>query len=183
MKIIFLGIQGSGKSTQAKIAAEKLSLPYIETSQLLREKSNGEDEDAKQIANAFEKGNLVVDEITIRALKERLKTKDCQKGYILDGYPRNEIQFQNLDSDIGRVFYVKVSDEEAIRRLSKRARHDDTGKALKRRMDLYHRQTEPVLDKFREKGILEEVDGERSIKEIAKDIESKVLNYAKKHAG
>jgi len=67
--------------------------------------------------------------------------------------------------------------------LSKRARHDDTGKALKRRMDLYHRQTEPVLDKFREKGILEEVDGERSIKEIAKDIESKVLNYAKKHAG
>src|SRR3990172_7175741 len=133
MKIIFLGIQGSGKSTQAKIAAEKLSLPYIETSQLLREKSNGEDEDAKQIANAFEKGNLVVDEITIRALKERLKTKDCQKGYILDGYPRNEIQFQNLDSDIGRVFYVKVSDEEAIRRLSKGDRNNETGRPNLRR--------------------------------------------------
>jgi|SRR3989344_2732008 len=182
MKIIFLGIQGSGKSTQAKIAAEKLSLPYIETSQLLREKSESKDEDAKQIAEAFEKGNLVVDEITIRALKERLKSKECQKGYILDGYPRNEIQFQNLDDDIDRVFYVAVSDEEAIRRLSKRARHDDTGEALKRRMDLYHRQTEPILDKFREKGILEEVDGERSIEEIAKDIESKITDYAKKHA-
>ena len=183
MKIIFLGIQGSGKSTQAKIAAEKLSLPYIETSQLLREKSKGEDEDAKQIADAFEKGNLVVDEITIRALKERLKSKDCQNGYILDGYPRNEVQFQNLDDDINQVFYVAVSDEEAIRRLSKRARYDDTGEALKRRMDLYHRQTEPALDKFRERGILEEVDGERLIEEIAKDIESKVAEYVKKHAG
>src|SRR3990167_6994096 len=100
MKIIFLGIQGSGKSTQAKIAAEKLSSPYIETSQLLREKSESKDEDAKQIAEAFEKGNLVVDEITIRALKERLKSKECQKVYILDGYPKNEIQFQNFFSGI-----------------------------------------------------------------------------------
>jgi len=183
MKIIFLGIQGSGKSTQAKIAAEKLSLPYIETSQLLREKSNGEDEDAKRITEALDRGNLVPNEITIRTLKERLEKPDCHQGYILDGYPRNEEQFQNLDDDINRVFYVAVSDEETIKRLSKRARHDDTGKALKRRMDLYHRQTEPVLDKFREKGILEEVDGERLIEEIAKDIESKVAEYVKKHAG
>ena len=181
MKIIFLGIQGSGKSTQAKLLSAKLNLPYIETSQLLREKSKGEDEDAKRIIEALDKGNLVPNEITIRTLKERLKSKDCQKGYIIDGYPRNEVQFQNLDDDINQVFYVAVSDEEAIRRLSKRARHDDTGEALKRRMDLYHLQTEPALDKFRERGILEEVDGERSIEEIAKDIESKVLNYAKKH--
>ena len=182
MKIIFLGIQGSGKSTQAKLAAEKLNLPYIETSQLLREKSKGADEDAKEIAQAFEKGNLVVDEITIRALKERLKNADCLNGYILDGYPRNEKQFQNLDPDIDKVFYVKVSDEEAVKRLSKRARHDDTGEALKRRIGLYHLQTEPMLDKFREKGILEEVDGERPIEEIAEDIESKIADYAKEHA-
>src|SRR3990167_11186800 len=173
MKIIFLGIQGSGKSTQAKIAAEKLSLPYIETSQLLREKSKGEDEDAKRITEALDKGNLVPNEITIRTLKERLEKPDCRQGYILDGYPRNEEQFQNLDSDIDKVFYVAVSDEEAIRRLSKRGRHDDTGQALKRRMELYHKETEPMLDKFRNEGILEEVDGERSIEEIAKDIESK----------
>ena len=183
MKIIFLGIQGSGKSTQAKIAAEKLSLPYIETSQLLREKSKSKDEDAKRIAEALDKGNLVPNEITIRTLKERLEKPDCQKGYILDGYPRNDDQFQNLDSDIDKVFYVMVSDEEAIKRLSKRGRHDDSGQALERRIELYHRQTEPILDKFRSRAILEEVDGERSIEEIAKDIESKVLDYAKKHAG
>lgn len=182
MKIIFLGIQGSGKSTQAKIAAEKLNLPYIETSQLLREKSTEQDEDAKKIGEAFDRGNLVADEITIRILTTRLSKPDCRDGYVLDGYPRNEIQFQNLDDDISRVFYVKVSDEEAIRRLSKRARHDDTGQALKRRIDLYHLQTEPVLDKFREKRILEEVGGERSIEEIAKDIESTIADYAKKHA-
>ena len=99
MKIIFLGIQGSGKSTQAKLAAEKLSLPYIETSQLLREKRTQENEEAKRIAEALDKGNLVPNEITIRILKERLEKADCQKGYILDGYPRNDDQFQNLESD------------------------------------------------------------------------------------
>src|SRR3989338_4165336 len=182
MKIIFLGIQGSGKSTQAKIAAEKLSLPYIETSQLLREKSQSQDEYAKRITEALDKGNLVPNEITIRTLKERLEKPDCRQGYILDGYPRNEEQFQNLDSDIDKVFYVAVSDEETIKRLLKRGRHDDTGEALKRRMELYHKETEPMLDKFRNDGILEEVDGERTIEEIAKDIESRIADYAKKHA-
>jgi len=127
--------------------------------------------------------HLTVPRLEEGILKERLKKPDCQKGYILDGYPRNDDQFQNLDSDIDKVFYVAVSDEETIKRLSKRGRHDDTGQALKRRMELYHKETEPMLDKFRNEGILEEVDGERSIEEIAKDIESKVLNYAKKHAG
>ena len=182
MNIIFLGIQGSGKSTQAKIAAEKLNLPYIETSQLLREKRAQEDEDAERIAEALDVGNLVPNEITIRILKERLEKPDCQKGYILDGYPRNDNQFQNLDPDIDKVFYVAVSDEETIRRLSKRARHDDTGQALKRRMELYHKETEPMLDKFRDKGILKEIDGERTIDEIAKDIESKVADYEKKQS-
>ena len=87
-----------------------------------------------------------------------------------------------MDSDIDKVFYVAVSDGETIKRLSKRGRHDDTGQALKRRMDLYHRKTEPMLDKFIEKGILEEVDGERTIEAIAKDIESRIADYAKKHA-
>ena len=182
MKIIFLGIQGSGKSTQARLLSEKLSLPYIETSQLLREKKAQENGDAERIAEALDKGNLVPNEITIGILKDRLEKSDCQQGYILDGYPRNDDQFQNLEPDIDKVFYVAVSDEETIRRLSKRRRHDDTGQALKRRMELYHKETEPMLDKFRDKGILKEIDGERTIDEIAKDIESKVADYEKKQS-
>ena len=182
MKIIFLGLQGSGKSTQAKLLAEELSLPYIETSQLLREKKTEDSSDAKKITEALDHGNLVVDEITIRVLKERLKQPDCQNGYVLDGYPRNEIQCQDLDTDINKVFYVKVSDEEAVKRLLKRGRHDDTGEALKRRVELYHKETEPILDKLRNMGILEEVDGERTVDEIAKDIAARTNDYAKKHA-
>ena len=172
----------SGLFGPEKHSLHRPSLRQVRASELLREKSEGEDEDAKRITEALDRGNLVPNEITIRTLKERLEKPDCQKGYILDGYPRNDDQFQNLDSDIDKVFYVAVSDEETIKRLSKRGRHDDTGQALKRRMELYHSETEPMLDKFRDKGILEKIDGERTIEEIAEDIESKVADYAKKHA-
>lgn len=176
MKLIFLGVQGSGKSTQAKLIAEKLNLPYIEMGQLFRDKKEANDEDAKKIAETINRGYLVPDELATRTLKERLARPDCQKGYVLDGYPRNEAQFAALDKDIDKVFNIEVSDDEAIKRLLLRGRHDDTREALKKRMGWHHSETEPLLSKFRESRILEEVDGQRSIEEIAKDIEERLQN-------
>lgn len=179
MKIIFLGVQGSGKSTQAKLLAGDLSLPYIEMGQLFRDKKKADDEDAKKIRDTIDHGQLVPDELATRTLKERLNQKDCINGYVLDGYPRNKAQFAALDKDIDIVFHVSISDSEAIRRLLLRGRYDDTQDALKKRMGWHHSETEPLLTKFKEQGILKEVNGERTIEEVNKELKSLVENGQK----
>jgi len=170
VKIIFLGGQGSGKSTQAKFLSEKLVLPYVEMGQLLRDRAQKDNQHGKQIKDTLAKGHLVENEITIDLLKSKIEGKDYKKGYILDGYPRNGVQLAALDPDIDIVFYIKVSDEEAIKRLLLRKRSDDTKDALEKRLEIYHEQTEPLLEKFRQRGILKEVNGEIPIEEIHKEV-------------
>ncbi|OGD85461.1 hypothetical protein A2164_01140 [Candidatus Curtissbacteria bacterium RBG_13_35_7] len=174
MKYIFLGGQGSGKSTQAKLLSEKFNLPHFEMGKICRERAKNQDAIGKQISSHIDKGRLVPPKIIIKLLKETISQKFAQNGYVLDGFPRNAIQFQALDNDIDKVFYIKVSDKDAIKRLTKRARYDDTNEALKTRLEIYHNQTEPLLTIFRNKGILEEIDGERSIEEIHKDVLKRV---------
>ncbi|MBI3283149.1 nucleoside monophosphate kinase [Candidatus Curtissbacteria bacterium] len=169
MKVIFLGSQGSGKSTQAKMTAAKLAVPYIEMGQLLRDKSKEDDTEAGEIREALEVGNLVPDQIAVKTLAARLLKSDCAAGFVLDGYPRNYAQLEGLPK-VDRVFYIKVTDEEAIRRLIDRGRHDDSLDVITRRLELYHRETEPLLTYFRQEKILEEVEGERTIEEIHQDI-------------
>ena len=130
-----------------------------------------------QLDKTLKSGNLVKNEDTIAILRERLARADCIKGYILDGFPRNFAQYNAQDEDIDIVFYVKVSDEEATRRLMLRARNDDTQDALRKRLEIYHQETEPLLEKFKQKEILQEIDGEQSIEYIHKEI----LEIAKSH--
>lgn len=170
MKIILLGGQGSGKSTQAKMLSEKLSLPYIEMGQLLRDQSKENDTQAGEIREALEVGNLVPDKITIKTLGDRLAKKDCEMGFVLDGYPRNYAQLEGLPKGIDKVFYIKVSDDEAIHRLIDRGRYDDSLDVIARRLELYHTETEPLLTYFKQGNNLEEIDGERAIDDIHQDI-------------
>lgn len=170
MKILFLGGQGSGKSTQARMMAQYLAYPYIEMGQLLRDKSRENSTEGGIIRQALEVGDLVPDQITIATLKERLKKDDCQKGFVLDGYPRNYAQLEGLPPDIDKVFFIKVSDEQAVKRLIARGRHDDSLDVIQRRLELYHRESEPLLLYFRNQGKLLEIDGERDIDEIHHDI-------------
>lgn len=176
VKIIFLGSQGSGKSTQAKLLASKLGLPWIEMGQILRQRSAEKDKDAQEIKKALEAGDLVSDKLVVKTLSNRLTKADCLGGYVLDGYPRNFAQLEALDPAVDDVFYVRVSDSEAIKRLMKRGRIDDTFNVVSRRLELYHKLTEPLLEYFRQKGILEEIDGEREAEDIAKEISQKVKN-------
>lgn len=170
LKIIFLGMQGSGKSTQAKKLAEHLGLPYVEMGQLLRDKSQETDDTAVKIQEALSTGKLVENQITIDCLKEKLNQAGFESGYVLDGYPRNENQLSALDADISRVFYINVSDAEATKRLMGRGRHDDSPELINQRIKIYHEETEPLLDYFKDKGLLQEINGERSIEEVAEDI-------------
>jgi len=174
MKIIFLGSQGSGKSTQAKFAAHKLGRPFIEMGQLFRDRAKGSDPQAQEIRKALEAGNLVPDEIAVNTLKKRISMPDCANGYILDGYPRNFAQLEGLDQDINKVYYIKVSDREGLKRSIGRARKDDNLTVLTQRLQLYHKKTEPLLTYFTKRGILEEVDGERTIEEIRADVEKRL---------
>ncbi|MBI2594639.1 nucleoside monophosphate kinase, partial [Candidatus Curtissbacteria bacterium] len=130
MKIIFLGSQGSGKSTQAKLLAQKLGLPCIEMGQIFRARAKDNDLDAFEIRKALELGELVPDGLAIKTLHRRLTDTDCKNGYVLDGYPRNYAQLEGLNRDIDRVFYVRVSDQEGIKRSIVRGRHDDNLKLL-----------------------------------------------------
>lgn len=179
MKIIFLGSQGSGKSTQAKILATKTGLPFIEMGQLLRERAKASDSEALQIKKMLEVGNLIPNEITIKTLKARLAKDDCANGYILDGYPRNQTQLEALEDSIDKVFYIKITDEESIKRLTARGRHDDTYEVLKKRLEIYHHVTKPLIGFFRKNGLLEKIDGQRSIEEIAEDVSNRLENEVK----
>lgn len=175
-KIIFLGPQGSGKSTQAKMLASKLSLPYIEMGQLFRDRAKESDQDAGDIRQALEQGNLVPDSIAIKTLQERLQQVDAKGGFILDGYPRNYAQLEGLPQSIDKVFYIEVPDDIAIQRLIDRGRHDDSLDVISRRLELFHRETEPLLTYFRQQKIIEEVSGEKGIGETHQEIISRLEN-------
>ena len=116
MKLIFVGPQGSGKGTQAKMVAKKFGLCHISTGDLLREV----DGDLRvEVDRVMDKGELVSDDLIVRILKGKLGDEDCEKGFILDGFPRNVSQAEELKNiaDIDKVFEISISDDEAVKRV------------------------------------------------------------------
>lgn len=168
MKIAVFGAQGSGKSTQADLLASHFGLPHVETGDLLRKFSDSQK--MSSLKDSLTSGQLSPTPLIVRLLRERLAKEDCERGYILDGYPRSIEQYKAFAPELDLVLFVNISDQEAVKRLLKRGREDDTEKAIAERLELYHLETEPVLDIYRQTGILNEVNGERSIEEIQKDL-------------
>lgn len=170
MKILLIGPQGSGKTTQAKILAEKLGFKYLGTGEMLREIAERGDIGNEKLKEIFATGKLLDDETICKLVKETLSKPDYQKGVILDGYPRTVEQKNIFDPDFDIVFYIKVTDEVAIKRLSDRGRFDDTPEAIKKRIDLYHKETGPLLDIFLNEGKLWVVDGEQPVEKVTEQI-------------
>ena len=176
MKIILIGIQGAGKSTQGNILSEKLNSPYLSTGHIFRDLSKEKTSTGRYIKETVNAGYLIPDDKALEIVSEYLRRPEYEKGYIMDGFPRTIIQAKAFENGIDKVIYLKVSDKEALWRLSGRDdnREDDTLKAIRKRISLFHEFTEPVLGFYREKGVLVELDGEKSIEEISKEILKKL---------
>jgi len=174
MKIVLIAIQGGGKSTQGNLLSAKLKVPYLSTGHIFRELAKEHNPLGRYIKETMSAGYLIPDDKTIEIVDEYLARPEYQTGYILDGFPRTLVQAEAFKEPIDIVIYLKVSDEEALHRLmiknGQEGRPDNTAAAIQKRIESFHRFTEPVLDYYRKKGMLREVDGEKTIEEIHQEI-------------
>ena len=182
MNVLLLGPQGSGKGTQAKRIAAEHGIPHVSTGEMFREAIASGSELGRRVAPILERGDLVPDELTIELIRERLGEDDARDGFILDGVPRNFAQAEALDallSEIGReldvVLYFQLDDEVGIARMVKRAedegRTDDTPEVMRRRLDIYHRETEPLAEYYRAKDVLVPLRADRTIDAVWAEVQ------------
>ncbi len=168
MKILVTGPQGSGKTTQAELAAKKLGLPVIDIGRILREFAKDTSDDAKAVRETMNKGVLAPDQIVADLMKEKIN--ESGGGFVADGYPRSLSQLELFDPEYNLVFYLQIADEVVRQRLLRRGRADDNPEIIDERLKNYHLLTEPLLEKFKEKGILTVLDGNQPIEQIHEKI-------------
>lgn len=167
-----MGPQGSGKSVQGRMLAEKYHLCYISSGDLAREIASLNSEIGRKFKSSLDKGEMVDDKVLANFLRTKISSKICQNGYILDGYPRRFSQIEAYEPDVDKVVFIKINDQTAINRLVRRGRLDDTPKLIRKRLKLYHERTQPMIDYYKEQGKLIEVDGSQEINKVTQVIES-----------
>ena len=174
MKLIMIGIQGSGKSTQGNILSERFSIPYLSSGHIFRQMAQEKTPWGRYVKETLNAGYLIPDEKAIPIIEEYLAKPEYKNGYILDGFPRTTKQAEDFTNGVDKVIYLKVTDKEALWRLSGRmeegVREDNTLHAIRKRIQLFHDVTEPVLGYYRAKGMLLEVDGEQTIELVTDKI-------------
>lgn len=177
MRIVFFGPNGSGKGTQAALLKAELKVPHISTGDLLRAAVKAATPLGLKAKEVMESGHLVSDEIVLGMLEERLRQDDARAGFILDGYPRNLAQCAALETLLDRLgqpldiaIKLDVPDSAILGRCEIRFaaehRSDDDPAIVRKRLDVYRAQTEPVADHFAQLGKLTTVDGVGSVDEV-----------------
>ena len=176
MRIILFGPPGCGKGTQATFISESLSIPHLSTGDMLRSAVSSGSEIGLKAKNIMESGGLVSDQIVLSIVEERIAKDDCEKGFILDGFPRTVNQAEKLDlllstnNKIDYVLRIKVDEEEIIKRLIDRAREDDKPDIIKNRFKTYNSETQPLIPFYEERKILFNIDGMQEIEKVSEDI-------------
>src|SRR5262245_3987888 len=178
MRIVFLGPPGSGKGTQARLLAERLEVPAISTGEILRAAVRDGTPLGICARGVMEAGELVSDELMIGMVRERLATEDARKGFLLDGFPRTVDQAVALDGLLGgngktlsSVINLSVPETVLISRLEGRSgaesRADDSRVTVLERLRVYREKTEPLVEFYRRRGLLTDVDGVGQVPEVA----------------
>ena len=177
MRIILMGPPGAGKGTQAKVIADRLSIPAVSTGDIFRANVSAETELGLEAKRYMDAGDYVPDEVTNAMVRDRIAEDDAADGFLLDGYPRTVAQVAELDAmlaDAGQsldaVVVLTVDKEEVVQRLLKRAqdegRSDDTEDVMRHRQDVYAEQTAPLIEVYDERGLLVEVDGMGAVADV-----------------
>jgi len=203
-RFVLLGPPGAGKGTQAKLLQEKFAACQISTGDILRKAVTAQTPLGIEAAQYIDRGALVPDDVIVKLVAEQLKDKDCEKGFILDGFPRTIPQAESLDTilqqmrlSLNRVLSVQVPREVIIERLSGRRsckdcgglshvvfspparegvcdrcggelyqRHDDEEETVAHRLKVYEKQTAPLVNYYRQRNLLREIDGVGAVDEI-----------------
>jgi adenylate kinase len=182
MITILFGPPGGGKGTQAVHISQRFGMPHVSTGQMLREEASRGSELGNEVAPIMAAGKLVSDDLIVRVIESRLSQADAARGVLLDGFPRTVPQAGALDAMLRRrgrridlVLCLDVPEEVLIERLLGRAREegrsDDNLETIQTRLDVYHRDTAPVLDHYRDAGVrIETVDGDAAVDEVTRRV-------------
>ena len=181
MRLILMGPPGAGKGTQAKFVAAKFDIPAISTGDIFRANVSEGTELGVQAKRYMDAGEYVPDEITNKMVRNRIDEPDAAPGFLLDGYPRTLAQVEELDGMIkftghalDAVVVLTVDQDELVQRLLQRAktegRADDTEEVVRRRQEIYREQTEPLIEVYRDRNLLIEVDGTGEVDQITERI-------------
>ena len=189
MIIILLGPPGSGKGTQANFIQNKLSIPHLSTGDILRQSVKNKTELGNIVKNVMAKGELVSDELVLQIIKERISQNDCDKGFILDGYPRNKTQsdflfdfLQKNKIDLDLIIDFKADTETIKNRIIERSkienRSDDNLEVIKTRLEKYFAETKPLAVFFKDnfEGKFFEINAMQEISIIQSEIENRLKN-------
>jgi adenylate kinase len=190
VNLLLLAAPGAGKGTQGVRLAEAFAVPHISTGDLLRHEVAVGTELGRSVAGYLERGELVPDDVVIDLVTpyviDAVRTRG---GYLLDGFPRSRPQAlaayeiaKKAGAVLHAVVYLAVPGDELVRRLLQRAeeenRPDDTEDVIRRRLELYVEQTRPLLDYYRERGIVVEVDGDQPVDQVTDDIMRRLKEFA-----
>ncbi len=174
MKLVLIGIQGAGKSTQGNMLSRQLKIPYLSTGHIFREIAKEKTKLGHYLKVILHSGSLVPDDKTIEIVNSYLSRPEYKRGYILDGFPRTVNQAKQFENNVDRVIQLEIPDKEAIYRLAYRddsaIRDDNTLDAIRKRIDLFHKYTDPVIEHYEKEGKLVVIDGTQPIKEVNEEI-------------